>query len=172
MDENEQKTSTWLRIAEIIVGLILLVLGGYAITYPVPTAAILLAFLAVGLVVLGGIEFARVFTQGASGWQRLLSLILSIFAILLALAVLIAPLIVGAVTLGWVVALAIIFAGFSVAARGTPGAMIVGIIVVILGLVALINPIAGVITAVVLMSIALIVFGLELIISGLLGRWV
>ena len=164
--------SMWLRIAEIIVGLIIVILGGYAIAYPGVAAATLIAFLAVGLIVLSGIEFAQVFALDISGWRRLLNLILSAIAFLLALAVLVAPLIYGTLTLGWLVALALIFAGLAAIGRGTPGMIIVGIIAVILGFVALINPIAGVITAVALLAIALIIFGLMLIVSGLLGRWV
>ncbi len=164
--------SMWLRIAEIIVGLIIVILGGYAIAYPGVAAATLIAFLAVGLIVLSGIEFAQVFALDISGWRRLLNLILSAIAFLLALAVLVAPLIYGTLTLGWLVALALIFAGLAAIGRSTPGMIIVGIIAVILGFVALINPIAGVITAVALLAIALIIFGLMLIVSGLLGRWV
>ena len=158
--------------SRIIVGLIILILGGYAIAYPGVAAATLIAFLAVGLIVLSGIEFAQVFALDISGWRRLLNLILSTIAFLLALAVLVAPLIYGTLTLGWLVALALIFAGLAAIGRGTPGMIIVGIIAVILGFVALINPIAGVITAVALLAIALIIFGLMLIVSGLLGRWV
>ena len=77
----------WLRIAEIIVGLIIVILGGYAIAYPGVAAATLIAFLAVGLIVLSGIEFAQVFALDISGWRRLLNLILSAIAFLLALAV-------------------------------------------------------------------------------------
>ena len=168
----EQKTSMWLRIAEIIVGLIVLVLGGYAVAYPGVTAATLIAFLAVGLLIISGIEFARVFSEGISGWRRILNACLSIIAFLLALAILIAPVFYGGLTLGWLVALTLIFVGLAVATRGTLGMLIVGIIAVILGLVALVWPAIGVATIVLLVAIGLIIFGLELIVSGLLGRWV
>jgi len=162
----------WLRIAEIIVGLIVIVLGGYAVAYPGVTAATLIAFLAVGLLIISGIEFARVFSEGISGWRRILNACLSIIAFLLALAILIAPVFYGGLTLGWLVALTLIFVGLAVAARGTPGMLIVGIIAVILGFVALVWPAIGVATIVLLVAIGLIIFGLELIVSGLLGRWV
>jgi uncharacterized membrane protein HdeD (DUF308 family) len=168
----EQKTSMWLRIGEIVAGLIVLVLGGYAIAYPGATAGVLIAFLAVALFIVSGIEFVRVFSEGISGWRRLLNAGLSIIALLLAIAVLVYPIVVGGVALGWIVALALIFAGFAVALRGTTGMTIVGIIAVILGFIALFDPISGVITAIALVAIALIIFGLELIVSGLLGRWV
>jgi len=168
----EEKTSMWLRILEIIVGLIVIVLGGYALAYPGVTAATLIAFLAAGLLIISLIEFVRVFSEGISGWQRLLRLILSIIAFLLALAILVAPLFYGGLTLGWLVALTLIVLGAAVAARGTPGMLIVGIIAVILGFVALVWPAIGVATIVLLVAIGLIIFGLELIVSGILGRWV
>ena len=164
--------SLWLRVAEIIVGLIILILGGYAIAYPGVAAATLIGFLAVGLIVLSGIEFAQVFALDISGWRRLLNLILSAIAFLLALAVLVSPLIWGGLTLAWLVALALIFAGFAAIGRGTPGTIIVGIIAVVAGFVVLVYPPLGVATAVLLLAIALIVFGLMLIVSGILGRWV
>ncbi|MFZ0924962.1 MAG: DUF308 domain-containing protein [Halobacteriota archaeon] len=164
--------SLWLRIAEIIVGLIILILAGYAIAYPGVAAATLIGFLAVGLIVLSGIEFAQVFALDISGWRRLLNLILSAIAFLLALAVLVSPLIWGGLTLAWLVALALIFAGFAAIGRATPGTIIVGIIAVVAGFVVLVYPPLGVATAVLLLAIALIVFGLMLIVSGILGRWV
>ena len=162
----------WLRILEIIVGLVVIVLGGYALAYPGVTAATLIAFLAAGLLIISLIEFVHVFSEGISGWQRLLRFILSIIAFLLALAILVAPLFYGGLTLGWLVALTLIVLGAAVAARGTPGMLIVGIIAVILGFVALVWPAIGVATIVLLVAIGLIIFGLELIVSGLLGRWV
>ena len=82
----EQKTSMGWRIVEIIAGIIVLALGGYAIAYPGVAAATLIAFLAVGLIILSGIELVRVFSEGISGWHRIWNLILSIIAFLLALA--------------------------------------------------------------------------------------
>ena len=164
--------SAWVRVGEIIAGIIVLVLGGYAIAYPGATAAVLIAFLAIGLLIIGIVEFVRVFQEGISGWRRLLNLILSIIAILLAIAVLVYPVIVGGIALGWIVALALIFAGLAAVGRGTPGMMIVGIIAIILGLIAIFVPLTGVLTLVLLVAIGLIIFGLQLIVSGLMGRWV
>ncbi|MGZ4904232.1 MAG: DUF308 domain-containing protein [Halobacteriota archaeon] len=168
----EEKASGPLRIAEIIAGIIALALGAYAIIYPGIAAATLIALLAIGLLIVSLIEFVRIFSTGISGWQRLLNAILSLIAFLLAAAVLVAPVFVGGLTLGWLVALALIFAGFAFMARGTSGMLIVGIIAAIIGFVALVNPITGVITVVALVAIGLIILGLEFIVSGLLGRWV
>ncbi len=159
-----------MRIAEIVVGIIAIVLGGYAIAYPGITEATLIALLAIGLLIIAAIEFVRVFSTGISGWQRLLNLILSVIVFLIALAILIYPVIVGGVALGWLVALALIIAGVSFIARGTAGMAILGIIVLIIGFWALFFPAVGGLALVVLLAIGLILLGLALVVSGLMGR--
>ncbi len=168
----EEKASGWVRIAEIIGGIIAIVLGGYAIAYPGVTEATLIALLAIGLLIIAIIEFVRVFSAGISGWQRLLNLVLSVIVFLIALAILIYPIIVGGIALGWLVAIALIIAGVSFIARGTAGMAILGIIVLILGFWALFFPAIGGLALVVLLAIGLVILGIELIISGLAGRWV
>lgn len=168
----EQKTGGWLRTGEIIAGIIVIVLAGYVLAYPGVAAATLIAFLAVGLLIIAGIEFVRVFSEGISGWMRIANAGLSLIAFLLALGILVAPYFWGALTLGWLVALTLIFLGFAVAARGTPGTVIFGIIAVIIGFAALIWPSIGVATIVLLVAIGLIILGLRLLVSGFLGRWV
>ncbi|MGZ4904217.1 MAG: HdeD family acid-resistance protein [Halobacteriota archaeon] len=167
----EEKTSGWLRIAEIIVGLIVIVLGGYAIAYPGVTLATLIALLAFGLLILSAVEFVRIFSTGISGWQRLLNLILSVIVFLIALVILVYPLIAGAIVLGWLVAIALIIAGAMFISRGSVGMAILGVIVLIIGFWALFFPAVGGLALVVLLAIGLIILGLELVIAGLLGRW-
>jgi len=65
MAEEKEKSSMWLRIAEIIIGLIVLVLGGYVIAYPGVAAATLIGFLAVGIFILSFVEFARIFQKAS-----------------------------------------------------------------------------------------------------------
>lgn len=167
----EEKTSGWLRIAEIIGGLIAIVLGGYALAYPGITEATLIALLAFGLLVLAAVEFVRIFSTGISGWQRLLNLILSVIVFLIALVILVYPAIAGVIALGWLVAIALILAGAMFIARGTAGMAILGVIVLIIGFWAIFFPAVGGLALVVLLAIGLIILGLELIIAGLLGRW-
>jgi len=50
---DEKKSSIWLRILEIIAGLIILVLAGYVIAYPGVAIATLIAFLSIALIILG-----------------------------------------------------------------------------------------------------------------------
>ena len=169
---DEKKSSMWLRILEIIAGLIILVLGGYVIAYPGVAVATLIFFLAVALIVLGIAYFVRVFAKGITGWRRLLNLILSVLAIIIAAAVIDNPFIYGSLTLVYLLGLALLFAGIASAARGTAGGIVVGILGIIIGFVVIIFPGLGLATLVLLLAVFLVIFGLESIISGIMGRWI
>ncbi len=169
--EEEEKTPWWLRVANILVGILAIALGAYALLYPGTTAATLIAFLAFGLLVIGLIELVRVFSAGISGWQRLLNLVLSVIVFLIALAILVYPVFAGGIALAWLVAIGLIFAGASLVARGSWWMVILGAIALIIGIIAFVFPTLGVITAVALVAIGLIILGIALIISGLLGKW-
>ncbi len=168
---EEDRAPWWLRIAEILVGILAIALGAYALLYPGVTAATLIAFLAFGLLVIALIELVRVFSAGISGWQRLLNLVLSVIVFLIALAILVYPILAGGIALGWLVAIALIFAGASLAARGTWWMVLIGAIALVIGVIAFVFPPLGVISAIALVAIGLIILGFALIISGLLGRW-
>jgi uncharacterized membrane protein HdeD (DUF308 family) len=96
--------------------------------------------------------------------------ILAIIALILAAVVIVNPLIYGTLTLVYLLGLALLFAGIALAARGTPGGIIVGIIAVILGFVVIVFPGLGIGLAIALLAIALIVIGLEAIVAGIAGR--
>jgi uncharacterized membrane protein HdeD (DUF308 family) len=168
---DEKKSSIWLRIVEIIAGLIILVLGGYVIAYPGVALATLSAFLAIALIVLGIASFVRIFARGISGWQRILNLVLSILVIIIA-ALIIDNVVYGILTLVFLLGLGLLFAGIASAARGTAGSIIVGILGIIAGFIVIINPVIGGLTMVALAAVFLIIFGLESIVSGIVGRWV
>jgi uncharacterized membrane protein HdeD (DUF308 family) len=168
---DEKKSSIWLRIIEIVAGLIILVLAGYVIAYPGLTLLTLATFLAIALIILGIISFVRVFARGISGWQRLLSLILAILEIIIA-ALIIDNIVYGILTIVFLLGLGLLFAGIASASRGTPGSLIVGILGIIAGFIVIINPVIGGLTMVALAAVFLIVFGLESIVSGIVGRWV
>lgn len=169
---DEQKSSMWLRILEIIAGIIILVLAGYVIAYPGATIATLILFLAIALIILGVAYFIRVFAKGISGWRRLLNLILSALAIIIAAYIAAYPAIYGSLTLVYLLGLALLFAGIASASRGTAGGIIVGILGIIIGFVVIIFPGVGLATIVLLVAVFLVIFGLESIISGIVGRWV
>jgi len=167
-----EKTSTGLRILEIIAGIIILVLGAYVLAYPGVAIATLIFFLSVGLIILGIASFVRIFSAGISGWRRLFNLILAVLLIIIAGYVIANPFIYGSLTLVYLLALALIFAGFAAIARASPGMIIVGIIGIVLGFVVIIYPPLGLGLAVIFLAVALIIFGLEAIASGVAGRWV
>jgi len=169
---DEKKSSIWLRILEIVAGLIILVLAGYVIAYPGVAIATLILFLAIALIVLAISYFIRIFAKGISGWRRLLNLIMSVLAIIIAALVIDNPLIYGSLTLVYLLGLALLFAGIASAARGTAGGIIVGILGIIIGFVVIIFPGLGLATLVFLLAVFLIIFGLEAIVSGIAGRWV
>jgi uncharacterized membrane protein HdeD (DUF308 family) len=168
---DEKKTSMWVRIAELIAGIIVIALGGYVLAYPGVALATLATFLAIALIVLGILSFVRIFDHGISGWQRLLNLILSIIEIAIA-AMIIGNILLGIFTIIFLLGLGLFFAGLASCTRGTPAALIVGILGIIAGLIVMINPVIGGWTMVAIASVFLIIFGLELIVSGLLGKWV
>jgi uncharacterized membrane protein HdeD (DUF308 family) len=168
---DENKTSMWVRIAEIIGGIIVIALGVWAWLNPIETGIALVTLLGIALIILGILEFVRIFDHGISGWQRLLNLILSIILIVLA-AMVLGNILLGFFTITFLLGLALLFAGLVSASRGTLGAIIVGILGIIAGFIVMINPVIGGWTMVALTGVFVIIFGLELLVSGFLGRWV
>jgi uncharacterized membrane protein HdeD (DUF308 family) len=169
---DEKKSSMWLRILEIVAGIIIVILGGYVIAYPGVAIGTLILFLAIALIIIGIDYFIRIFAKGITGWRRLLNLILSVLAIIIAAAVIDNPFIYGSLTLVYLLGLALLFAGIASAARGTAGGIVVGILGIIVGFVVIIFPGLGLATLVLLLAVFLVIFGLESIISGIMGRWI
>ncbi len=169
---DQKKSPMWLRILEIIAGIIIVVLAGYVIANPGVAIATLILFLAIALIIIGVDYFIRVFAKGITGWRRLLNLILSALAIIIAAYVIAYPAIYGSLTLVYLLGLALLFAGIASAARGTAGSLIVGILGIIIGFAVIIFPGVGLATIVLLVAVFLVIFGLESLASGILGRWV
>jgi len=168
---DEKKSSMWVRIAEIVGGIIIIALGVLAWLNPIATGIALSTLLAVALIILAILSFVRVFARGISGWQRILNLILSIVEIVIA-ALIIDSFVYGILTLVFLLGLGLLFAGIASASRGTAGSIIVGILGIIAGFIVIINPVIGGLTMVALTAIFLIIFGLELVASGIVARWV
>jgi uncharacterized membrane protein HdeD (DUF308 family) len=169
---DEKKSSMWLRLVEIIAGIIIIALGVFVIANPSLATITLVFFLGVALIILGVTCFIRVFANGIAGWQRLLNLILSALTIILAAFVIANPLIYGSSLLVVLLGLALLFAGIASAARGAAGGIVVGILGIILGFVVIVFPGLGLATLVFLLAVFLLVFGFESIVSGIMGRWV
>ncbi|MGZ4929156.1 MAG: DUF308 domain-containing protein [Halobacteriota archaeon] len=168
---DEKKSSMWLRLVEIIAGIIIIALGAWAWLNPIATGIALATFLAIALIILGILSFVRVFERGITGWRRLLNLILSIIQIAIA-ALIIDNIVIGILTIVFLLGLGLLFAGIASASRGTTGAIIVGILGIIAGFIVIINPIIGGLTMVALAAVFLIIFGLEVLVSGIVGRWI
>jgi uncharacterized membrane protein HdeD (DUF308 family) len=169
---DQKKSPMWLRIVEIIAGIIIVVLAGYVIVYPAVAIATLILFLAIALIIIGIDYFIRVFAKGITGWRRLLNLILSALAIIIAAYIIAYPAIYGSLTLVYLLGLALLFAGIASAARGTVGGIVIGILGIIIGFTVIIFPGVGLATIVFLVAVFLVIFGLESLASGILGRWV
>ncbi len=169
---DEKKSSMWLRLVEIIAGIIIIALGVFVIANPSLATITLVFFLGVALIILGVTCFIRVFANGIAGWQRLLNLILSALTIILAAFVIANPLIYGSSLLVVLLGLALLFAGIASAARGAAGGIVVGILGIILGFVVIVFPGLGLATLVFLLAVFLLVFGFESIVSGIMGRWI
>jgi len=168
---DENKTSMWVRVLEIIAGIIVIALGVLAWLNPIATGIALSTLLAIALIVLGILSFIRIFDHGISGWQRLLNLILSIIEIALA-AMIIGNILLGFLTLAYLLGFALLFAGIAAASRGTAGSIVVGILGIIGGFIVILFPGIGGLTVVALTGLFLILFGIELVVSGGLGKWV
>jgi uncharacterized membrane protein HdeD (DUF308 family) len=78
----------------------------------------------------------------------------------------------GILTLVFLLGLGLLFSGIASAARGTVGAIVVGILGIIVGFVVIIFPALGAGIVVLLTAVFLIILGLESIVSGIVGRWV
>jgi uncharacterized membrane protein HdeD (DUF308 family) len=169
---DEKKDSIWLRIVEIIAGIIIIALGVFVIANPSLATITLVFFLGVALAILGVTYFIRVFANGIAGWRRLLNLILSALTIIIAAFVIVNPMIYGSSLLVVLLGFALLFAGIASAARGAAGGIVVGILGIIMGFAVIIFPALGLATLVFLLAVFLIIFGLESIVSGIVGRWV
>jgi uncharacterized membrane protein HdeD (DUF308 family) len=169
---DEKKSPMWLRLVEIIAGIIIIALGVFVIANPSLATITLVFFLGVTLIILGVTCFIRVFANGIAGWQRLLILILSALTIILAAFVIANPLIYGSSLLVVLLGLALLFSGIASAARGAAGGIVVGILGIILGFVVIVFPGLGLATLVFLLAVFLAIFGFESIVSGIMGRWV
>jgi hypothetical protein len=182
----------WLRILEISAGLVILILGVAAFYPGVDWGwATFIAFLAIALITFEIVYIIRVFAKGISGRRRL-NLILSVLATLIAVLVIALSFYGFYLTLLYLLALGLLFAGTASAARGTVGGKIVGIFGIFVGIIVLLFPkIVGILAifiglvalifpdlayypenAAALMTLSLMIFGLEPIISGIMGRWV
>ncbi|HYA33707.1 MAG TPA: DUF308 domain-containing protein [Candidatus Bathyarchaeia archaeon] len=172
----------WIRILEIVIGIIVLVLAGYLIFNPNVAINLLRIILGVGLVVLGLVEIIRGATSKVAGrWGRVLTIVLGIIVLLLGVAAIVDTSF-GAALLVTVFALGLLlnaigrieYAGYATGI-GLPGwvrgaSFALGIIALIIAILVIVFPtIVGFSLLVILVALALLLLGIELILSGAAG---
>jgi uncharacterized membrane protein HdeD (DUF308 family) len=89
-----QNLATALRVLFIIVGILLVVIGAYALAYPLIGALTLIYFFAFGLLFTGFDRIAlsgTIKSTGTGSWLKYLTIIAGIFAIIVSLAILFYP---------------------------------------------------------------------------------
>jgi uncharacterized membrane protein HdeD (DUF308 family) len=174
----ERAHPAWLRILEIVIGIIVLVLAVYLIFNPNVAIDLLRIILGVGLIVLGLVEIVRGATSKVMGrWGRVLSIILGIIVLVLGVAAIVYTSF-GSALLVTIFALGLLlnaigrieFAGYATGA-GLPGwlrgaSFALGIIALIIAIAVIVFPGIGFALLVVLVALALLLLGIELIISG------
>ena len=174
-----EKQKAWLRILEIILGLIVLILAGYVLAYPGVAILTLVFVLGIGLFVLGITRIFGAFASGVSGGMRMLSLIIGVLAVILAIYVVAYPA-AGALTLIFFLGFGLLLSGMEALATGGSGgsgagraaSIVLGVIAIILAFIVLFYPGVALGTLVLLLAISFVILGIEAIVSGILGRWV
>jgi len=174
----EKATPMWLRILEIIAGIIVLLLAVYLIFNPNVAIATLRIILGVGLVILGLALLVRGATsQMLSSGGKAISIVLGLVLLVLGGAAIFytgfgSALLVTVFAIGLLLNAIgrISFAGYESAVgvpawiRGTSFAL--GIIALIIAIAVIVWPGLGFALLVVLVALALLLLGIELIVSG------
>ena len=175
-----EKMPSWIRTAEVILGLASLLAGIYVLAYPLVAVFTLIVLLAVGLIFLG----ARDIVLGAMGkflpsWLRAANIVLGVLAFILSVVVINEPglAVRTLVLLLYVVLFVRGVAGISLGGAGKQfSAMLrglsvgAGVLSIILALVFLAMPALGVDVLIILLSLGLLITGLESIAAGVIGR--
>ena len=175
-----EKMPSWIRTAEVILGLISLLAGVYVLAYPLVAVFTLIVLLAIGLIFLG----SRDIVLGAMGkflpgWLRAANIIIGVLAFVLSVVVISEPgfAVRTLVLLLYVVLFVRGVAGISLGAagkqfssmlRGLSGG--VGVLSIILAIVFLALPALAVDTLIILLSLGLLITGLESTAAGVIGR--
>jgi len=199
MTIKEKRSPMWLRILEISAGLIVLILGVILWWPGLKYGLAFYAALAIALIILQIAYLIRTYAKGISAGRRP-NLILSVLAILIAIWVLAALSFEFYyvsyhssdgffLTLSYLLALGLLFAGVASAAYGTASGKIVGVLAIFITFVVFTHPqingiLALLVTPVVLLvpdftyaeipaalvTLALMILALEPLISGIKGR--
>ena len=175
-----EKMPSWIRTAEVILGLVSLLAGVYVLVYPLVAVFTLIVLLAVGLIFLGWRDIViGAMGKFLPGWLRAANIILGVLAFVLSVVVISEPgfAVRTLVLLLYVVLFVRGVAGISLGAAGKQFSSMlrglsagVGVLSIILAIVFLALPALAVDTLIILLSLGLLITGLESIAAGVIGR--
>lgn len=176
-------TPGWLRALEIIAGLILVFTSLYVWVYPGVAALTYVFIFGIGLIFLGFARIgAAIFYSAGPGGMRVLAGIIGILCVIIGAYAVASP-IVGAATLVYFFAFALMFAGIDrlvLAGSVKEGAdtpswlkyltIIAGIFALIISFAVILYPGLGLALIFILISLEMFLLGIELIASGVVGK--
>lgn len=170
----------WVRLAEVVLGLVSLLAGIYVLANPPVAILTLVLLLGVGLVFLGWRDIVLgAMSSFLPGWLRVANIVLGLAAFVLSIVVVSSP--------GFAIATLILILYVALFVRGVSGITMgaaakhfsrelrglsigVGALSIALAIIFLALPLLAVTTLVILLSIGLLVTGLESIGAGVTGR--
>jgi uncharacterized membrane protein HdeD (DUF308 family) len=174
------KMPAWVRVAEIVLGLVSLVAGIWVIVYPGLGVLTLILLLSVGLIFLGWRDvLLGAMGRFLPGWLRAVNIALGILAFILSVIVIAEPgfavltlvlLLYVALFVRGVAGIALGAAGNQFSPRHRAASVVAGLLSIVLAVVFLALPGLLVATLILLLSIGLLVTGLEAIAAGVMGR--
>ncbi len=175
------KSPGWLRILEIVAGIVLVCTALYVWVYPAIAIEVYILLFAVALLILGCLRIiSGIAAQNLVTALRVLFIVVGILLVVIGAYALAYPF-VGALTLVYFIAFGLLFTGFDrIALSGTKKSagtgrwltylsIIAGIIAVIISLAILFYPGFGLALVFILISLALFLLGIEFFAAGITG---
>jgi uncharacterized membrane protein HdeD (DUF308 family) len=173
----ETKSSGWMRLAQIGLGIVAIILSLYVLAFPDLTLVTIALLLAVILFVVG-IErvITGLFLQGKHRWTNIG---LGILVIILSLISMAFPIATGIFLLIFL-AFVLLFDGISRVIHGIADkssnkasrifSIVAGVISIVLSIMIIASPFLGAVFISILLSISLLIVGIQMITSGVIGR--
>jgi uncharacterized membrane protein HdeD (DUF308 family) len=177
MTLSETKSSGWMRLAQIGLGIVAIILSLYVLAFPTLTLVTVALLLAVILFVVG-IErvISGLFLQGKHRWTNIG---LGVLVIILSLISMAFPVATGIFLLIFL-AVVLLFDGISRVIHGIADkssdkpsrifSIVAGVISIVLSIMIIASPFLGAVFISILLSISLLIVGIQMITSGVLGR--
>jgi len=169
----------WLRVLEVIVGILLIMLALYLIAFPTAALAAALILIAGALIAFGIIRLlGGLLTRGLPQWNRVLIIASGLLALALGVGVIAYPAL-GIMTIVIYAAIVLLVAGLDrivtgISASGYPGwvrliQVIVGCLALLLSAAIIVFPLFSLEMLILVLSIEFFIFGIEAVATGLRG---